>query len=113
MLLVPGYTEVFYRQAKKPRVQAVYTIPYAGVGGRKKHAPMVFALASRRSHENFFAFTHIKYRQFFSDIKRENQNCRKIGSVARKIKKSILSNFFSIESTSEVSDLRLEKLSFS
>ena len=74
---------------------------------------MVFVLATRRSHENFSAFTHIKYRQFFSDIKRENQNCRKIGSVARKIKKSILSNFFSIESTSKISDLRHEKLNFS
>ena len=42
----------------------------------------------------------------FSDIKRENQNCRKIGSVARKIKKSILSNFFSIEWTSKISNLR-------
>ena len=74
---------------------------------------MVFALATRRSHEKFSAFTHIKYRQSFSDIKRENQNCRKIGSVARKIKKSILSNFFSIESTSKISDLRHEKLNFS
>ena len=74
---------------------------------------MVFALATRRSHEKFSAFTHIKYRQSFSDIKRENQNCQKIGSVARKIKKSILSNFFSIEPTSKISDLRHEKLNFS
>ena len=63
-------------------------------GGVNSTRPMVFALATRRSHEKFSAFTHIKYRQSFSDIKRENQNCRKIGSVARKIKKSILSNFF-------------------
>ena len=74
---------------------------------------MVFALATRRSHENFSAFTHIKYRQLFSDIKRENQKWRKIGSVAMKIKKSILSNFFSIESTSKISHLRYEKLNFS
>ena len=67
---------------------------------------MVFALATRRSHENFSAFTHIKYRQFFSDIKRENRNWQKIGSVARKIRKSISSNFFSIESTYKISDLR-------
>ena len=74
---------------------------------------MVFALATHRSHENFSAFTHIKYRQLFSDIKRENQKWRKIGSVAMKIKKSILSNFFSIESTSKISHLRYEKLNFS
>ena len=82
-------------------------------GGVKSKRLMVFALATCRSHEKFSAFTHIKYRQFFSDIKRENQNCRKIGSVARKIKKSILSNFFSIESTSKISDLRHKKLNFS
>ena len=74
---------------------------------------MVFALWMRRSHENFSAFTHIKYRQLFSDIKRENQKWRKIGSVAMKIKKSIMSNFFSIESTSKISHLRYEKLNFS
>ena len=83
-----------------------------GGGGVKSTRPMVFALVTRRSHEKFSAFTHIKYRQFFSDIKRENQNCGKIGSVARKIKKSILSNFFSIESTSKISHLRYEKLNF-
>ena len=54
--------------------------------GRKKHASMVFALAMHRSHEKFSAFTNIKYGQIFSDIKRENQNFRKIGSVARKMK---------------------------
>ena len=37
----------------------------------------------------------------------------KIASVAMKIKKSILSNFFSIESTSKISHLRYEKLNFS
>ena len=82
-------------------------------GRDKQHPQMVFALATRRSHKNFSAFTHIKYRQLFSDIKRENQKWRKIGSVAMKIKKSILSNFFSIESTSKISHLRYEKLNFS
>ena len=42
-------------------------------GGVKSTRPMVFALSTHRSHENFSAFTHIKYRQLFSDIKRENQ----------------------------------------
>ena len=74
---------------------------------------MIFALTTHRSHENISAFTHIKYRHFLSDVKRKNQNCQKIGSVARKIKKSILSNFFSIEPTSKISDLRHEKLNFS
>ena len=50
---------------------------------------------------------------YISDIRRENQNCWKIGSVARKIKKLILSNFFFIESTSKISVLRHEKLNFS
>ena len=73
---------------------------------------MVFALAMRRSNENFSAFTHIEYRHFFSDIKRENHICRKIGSAARKIKKSILSNIFSIESPSKIFHRRYKKLSF-
>ena len=75
-------------------------------GGKKPSSDM-------KKSRNSSAFIHIKYRYLCSDIKRENQNCRKIGSVARKIRKSILSNFLSVESTSKIFDLRYEKLNFS
>ena len=60
----------------------------------KQHPQMVFALAMHRSHKNFSFFTHIEFKHFFSDSKIENQNCRKIGPAARKIKRLIMTNFF-------------------
>ena len=74
---------------------------------------MVFDLPTPRSHEIFSAFMHVKYRHFCSDNKREHPNRRKIGSVARKIKKSIMTTFFSINLISKIFDLRYEKMHFS
>ena len=50
----------------------------------KQHSKIVFTLALCENHTNFSAFTHVKHRPFFSDIKTKNQNCQKIGSVVSK-----------------------------